>query len=90
LKEPYPAEKALGEEPKISRQIYDESIKIRRQVDDGKSRLTKDEIQREQFGPRGLSGKPDPAKMVAQRRKKTPSDFDPGHTARVWIQKRFR
>ena len=23
----------------------------------------------------------DPAKMVPQRKKKTPSDFDPGHTA---------
>jgi hypothetical protein len=38
-------------------------------------------MQREQFGPRGVPGKPDPAKMVPQRRKKTPSDFDPGHTA---------
>jgi hypothetical protein len=28
-----------------------------------------------------VPGKPDPAKMVPQRRKKTPSEFDPGHTA---------
>ncbi len=71
----------LGQEQKTSRQIYDESTRIRRQVDDGKPRLTEDEIQREQFGPRGVPGKSDPAKMVPQRRKKTPSDFDPGHTA---------
>lgn len=71
----------LGQERKTSRQIYNESLKIRRQVDDGKPRLTEDEIQREQLGPRGVPGKPDPAKMVPQRRKKTPSDFDPGHTA---------
>ena len=32
------------------------------------------------FGPRGVPGQPDPAKMVPQRRKKTPTDFDPGHT----------
>jgi hypothetical protein len=70
-----------GQERKTSRQIYNESLKIGRQVDDGKPRLTEDEIQRQQFGPRGVPGKPDPAKMVPQRRKKTPSDFDPGHTA---------
>ena len=71
----------VGHERKASRQIYDESITTRRQVDDGKPRLTEDEIQREQFGPRGIPGKPDPAKMVPQRKKKTPSDLDPGHTA---------
>jgi hypothetical protein len=66
---------------KSSRQIYDESVKVRRQLDDGKPRQSEDDMQREQFGPRGVQGKPDPAKMVPQRRKKTPSDFDPGHTA---------
>jgi len=66
---------------KSSRQIYDESVKIRRQVDDGRPRRFEDDIQREQLGPRGVPGKPDPAKMVPQRRKKTPSNFDPGHTA---------
>jgi hypothetical protein len=66
---------------KSSRQIYDESVKVRRQLDDGKPRQSEDDMQREQFGPRGVPGKPDPAKMVPQRRKKTPSDFDPGHTA---------
>jgi len=66
---------------KTSRQIYDESIKIRRQIDDGKPRQSEDDMQREQLGPRGVPGKPDPAKMVPQRRKKTPTDFDPGHTA---------
>jgi hypothetical protein len=70
-----------GRDRKTSRQIYDESIKIRRQVDDEQPRQSEDDMQREQFGPRGVPGKPDPAKMVPQRRKKTPSDFDPGHTA---------
>ena len=65
---------------KSSRQIYEESIGIRPQVDDGQPRRSEDDQQREQFGPRGVPGKPDPAKMVPQRRKKTPSDFDPGHT----------
>jgi hypothetical protein len=68
-------------ELKTSRQIYDESVKVRRQVDDGQPRQSEDDIQREQLGPRGVPGKPDPAKMVPQRKKKTPSDFDPGHTA---------
>src|SRR5579872_5428110 len=68
-------------ELKSSRQIYDESLRPRRQVDDQRPRQSEDDQQREQFGPRGVLGQPDPAKMVPQRRKKTPSDFDPGHTA---------
>ena len=75
----------LNSEPKselkTSRQIYDESLRPRRQVDDRRPRQSEDEQQRAQFGPRGVLGQPDPAKMVPQRRKKTPSDFDPGHTA---------
>ena len=50
-------------------------------LDDGKPRLSEDDIQRDQFGPRGVLGKPDPAKMTPQREKKTPKDVDPGHTA---------
>jgi len=68
-------------ERKSSRQIYDESVKVRRQIDDGRPRLSEDDIQRAQLGPRGVPGKPDPAKMVPQRRKKTPPKVDPGHTA---------
>jgi len=68
-------------ELKHSRQIFDESIGVRRQTDDGRPRQSEDDQQREKFGPRGVPGKADPAKMVPQRRKKTPSDFDPGHTA---------
>ena len=75
------SDQSRGQELKSSRQIYDESIKIRRQIDDGQPRLTEDDIQRAQLGPRGVPGKADPARMVPQRRKKTPSDFDPGHTA---------
>ncbi len=66
---------------KRSWQIYDENRRWRPQVDDGRPRQSEDDQQREQFGPRGVLGKPDPAKMVPQRRKKTPTDFDPGHTA---------
>ena len=42
---------------------------------------SEDDIQREKFGPRGVPGKPDPAKMTPQREKKTPNNVDPGHTA---------
>jgi len=37
------------------------------QLDHGKPRLSEDDIQREQLGPRGVPGKPDPAKMTPQR-----------------------
>src|SRR5579871_1574816 len=43
--------------------------------------FSEDDIQRRQFGPRGVPGAPDPAKMTPQREKKTPKDVDPGHTA---------
>lgn len=51
------------------------------QLDDGKPRLSEDDMQRAELGPRGEPGKADPARMTPQRRKKTPTDFDPGHTA---------
>ncbi|MDQ8729310.1 hypothetical protein [Bradyrhizobium sp. LHD-71] len=53
----------------------------RRQLDDGRPRLSEDDIQRAELGPRGEPGKPDPAQMTPQRRKKMPPDVDPGHTA---------
>jgi hypothetical protein len=68
-------------ELKTSRQIYDESVGVHRQVDDGLPRQSEDDMQRAQFGPRGVLGEPDPAIMVPQRKKKTPTDYDPGHTA---------
>ena len=37
--------------------------------------FSEEDIQREQFGPRGVPGAPDPAK------KKQPKNVDPGHTA---------
>ena len=43
--------------------------------------FSEDDIQREQFGPRGVPGAPDPAKMTPQREKKTPANLDPGHTS---------
>jgi len=42
---------------------------------------SEDDIQRDQLGPRGIPGGPDPAKMTPQRDKKTPDHVDPGHTA---------
>lgn len=66
---------------KSSRQFYDESLhRVGRQVDDERPRQSEDDQQREQFGPQGVPGQPDRARMVPQRKKKTPSDFDPGHT----------
>jgi hypothetical protein len=43
--------------------------------------FSEEDIQRRRFGPRGVPGAPDPAKMTPQREKKTPKDADPGHTA---------
>jgi hypothetical protein len=43
--------------------------------------FSEEDIQREQFGPRGVPGAPDPAKMTPQREKKTPKNVEPGHTA---------
>lgn len=63
-----------------SPEIYDATKQGRRQLDDGKPRQSEEDIQRAQFGPRGVPGQADPAKMVPQRRKKTPTDVDPGHT----------
>jgi hypothetical protein len=51
------------------------------QLDDGKPRLSEDDIQRAMLGPRGVRGRPDPARMTPQRRKKTPTQVDPGHPA---------
>jgi hypothetical protein len=76
-----PSDELPRKELKTSRQIYDESIKVRRQIEDGRPRKTEDDQQRELFGPRGVPGQPDPATMVPQRKKKTPTNFDPGHTA---------
>ena len=42
---------------------------------------SEDDIQREQLGPRGVPGAPDPAKMTPQYEKNTPKNIDPGHTA---------
>jgi hypothetical protein len=52
-----------------------------RQLDDGKPRKSEDDIQQELLGPRGVPGKPSPAKMTPQRAKKTPAHADPPHTA---------
>lgn len=43
--------------------------------------FSEDDIQREQLGPRGVPGQPDPARMTPQREKKTSRNVDPGHTA---------
>ena len=51
------------------------------QINGQESELTEEDRQREQFGPRGVLGKADPAKMTPQRGKKTPKNIDPCHTA---------
>jgi len=43
--------------------------------------FSEDDIQREQLGPRGVPGAPDPAKMTPQREKKTPKTIDQGQTS---------
>ncbi|BBC00648.1 MULTISPECIES: hypothetical protein [Bradyrhizobium] len=44
--------------------------------------FSEDDLQRQQLGPRGVPGQPDPAKMTPQRAKKTPIDAGSGgHTA---------
>ena len=42
---------------------------------------SEDDIQREMFGPRGVKGAPDPARMTPQRAKKTPTHIDQGHVS---------
>jgi hypothetical protein len=48
-------------------------------LDDGKPRLTEDDIARALLGPRGVPGGPDTAKMVPQQEKNIPRYIDPGH-----------
>jgi hypothetical protein len=43
--------------------------------------FSEDDIQRAQFGPRGVPGAPDPATMTPQRKKKTPDHIDQGHVS---------
>jgi hypothetical protein len=43
--------------------------------------FTEDDIQRARFGPRGVPGAADPARMTPQRAKKTPGHIDQGHVS---------
>ncbi|HEY2212380.1 MAG TPA: hypothetical protein VGH62_12340 [Bradyrhizobium sp.] len=43
--------------------------------------FSEDDIQRAQFGPRGVPGAADPARMTPQREKKTPRHIDQGHVS---------
>jgi hypothetical protein len=43
--------------------------------------FSEDDIQRAQFGPRGVPGAADPAVMTPQREKKTPANIDQGHVS---------
>ena len=43
--------------------------------------FSEDDIQRAQFGPRGVPGAADPARMTPQREKKTPKNIDQGHVS---------
>jgi hypothetical protein len=49
------------------------------QLDDGKPRLTEDDITRAQLGPRGVPGERDPARMTSQQAENYPEYVDPGH-----------
>lgn len=49
------------------------------QLDDGKPRLSEDDIARALLGPRGVPGKPDTARMTPQQAKNMPRYVDPGH-----------
>jgi len=51
------------------------------QLDDGKPRLSEDDMTRALLGPRGVPGKPDTAKMTPQQEKNMPKYLDPGHTS---------
>jgi len=53
----------------------------RRQMMDHEPRWTEDDLQRQEFGPRGVPGKPDPARMVPQQKKNMPENAEGGHTA---------
>jgi len=61
---------------KHSWQIYEENRKLRPQLDDSGPR----QISSRTSSAR-VSGKRHPTKIVPQRRRKAPTDFDPGHTA---------
>jgi hypothetical protein len=50
------------------------------QLDDGKPRLSEDDMTRALLGPRGIPGKPDTARMTPQQEKNMPKYVDPGHT----------
>ena len=58
-----------------------EKLAMNREPNGVEPEKTEDDIQREQLGPRGVPGAPDPAKMTPQREKKTPKHVNPGHTA---------
>jgi hypothetical protein len=51
------------------------------QLEDGKPRLSEDDMARALLGPRGVPGKPDTAKMTPQQEKNMPRYLDPGHTS---------
>lgn len=51
------------------------------QTDDGKPRLSEDDIQRAQLGPRGVPDAPDPARMTPQQAKNISPDANAPHTA---------
>ena len=51
------------------------------QLDDGKPRLSEDDMAWALLGPRGVPGKPDTAKMTPQQEKNMSKYLDPGHTS---------
>jgi hypothetical protein len=67
--------------PPLASQTREKQMARKREPNGVEPDFTEDDIQREQFGPRGVPGAPDPAKMTPQREKKTLKYIDPGHTS---------
>jgi hypothetical protein len=67
--------------PEAPSPMHRPSLAARRDPNGVEPEWSEEDIKRAQFGPRGIPGGPDPARMTPQRRKKTPTYIDPGHTS---------
>lgn len=67
--------------PAFARKVREICMSRKREPNGVEPDFSEDDIQREQLGPRGVPGAPDPAKMTPQREKKTPKSIDQGHVS---------
>jgi hypothetical protein len=67
----------------VANQVRSEAMQERRREDPDRDRHSEDDKAREELGPRGVPGEPDPPRMTPERKKKTPTRDDgaPEHTA---------